>query len=80
MQNKSIFRIASLVIIVMFIYMPANLSVGDTVIGFAYRFIWSLGPEVDNQFKVYTPNVPLLLAQLIAVGVITLFMTRANKN
>jgi hypothetical protein len=72
LSSAAILRGASVIIVAMFIYMPATSNIEN----FSYRFIWNMGRD---GYYAYEPNVLLLMAQLVGVLVVAALLVASNK-
>jgi hypothetical protein len=77
--RSGIFRLAALALVVMVIYMPTYVYVGELKTDFDYRFIWTLGATV-NRWGSVEPAISMLLTQVAVVVAIAGLLAAATKN
>ncbi|MCT2387291.1 hypothetical protein [Erwinia pyrifoliae] len=78
--QRLICRIVAVVIIGMMVYLPSDQTIHGSILGFEYKFIWQLGVQGENIFKVYTPNFGLLIAQIFGVAVTAIFLIKSFQS
>lgn len=77
--RSGVFRLAALALVVMVIYMPTYVCVGELKTDFDYRFIWTLGTTVDGWSSI-EPAVSMLLTQVVVVVAIAGLLAAAIKD
>jgi len=81
-NNSKIVIAAIVVIIAMFVFMPAQEYLGaGAALGLEYRFIWAMGRIRDvNTIELYQPHVLLLAVQVATVIAIAGLQIAANPK
>lgn len=77
--RSGIFRLAALALVVMVIYMPTYVYIGELKTDFDYRFIWTLGTTVNGWGSI-EPAISMLLTQVVVVVAIAGLLAAAIKD
>lgn len=78
--QKAVWRLAAALLLIMLIYVPADQMFNGHILGFEYKFLWQLGADPKNPFKVFTPNYGLLIGQILGVAVVAVFLVRSLRT